>query len=161
MNTPFLQLKSKSSMDRNLSTTLGFELPESYQVFVSMYLLGPETMCCEKKYRKDINDYDILGPIAYSKHNPREEVHINYFLNEEELLQNWEDYDRYETTGARNLIQIAYLSSDPNGGLYLGYGEKNNGEIWVVNWDRDKDRFLKVCDTLEEFIADLEQYTQE
>jgi hypothetical protein len=61
------------------------------------------------------------------------------------------------------LLGIASLGYPNNGGLYIGYGDKNKDEIWRVYWDGDEDgdRYVKVCDNVFEFIKGLIQIKQE
>ncbi len=140
-----------------LQEDLQLPISEQYKAFLSKYQLGPNSLNHKRRYREDIDYYDIIGPIGFIDRERNEEIFIDCFLEIEEIRTNWFEIDRFEKTGIRNLMQIAYLSSDPNGGLYIGTGRVNSGQIWVVNWDRGENCFLKICDDFNELISSLEQ----
>ena len=141
----------------SLMTEINVQLPKTFQQFLTKYKLGKDCLNYKRYYREDIDDYDIIGPIGFIDSRNNDEILINYFLDLDEIKSSWIEYDRLEETGKRNLLQFAYLSSDPNGGLYIGIGQQNQGEIWVVNWDRGDNRFLKVCDDFQELLSKLKQ----
>ncbi len=131
-------------------------IPESLITFCKTYELGADALIVERVYREDIDYNEMVGPIGYY-HTPREEVFLNHFLTIQEVILTWKLEDKDEETGKNNLLKIAHLSSDPNGGLYIGIGKNNKDNIYVVNWDRDEKKFMKVCDSLSSFISSLVQ----
>ncbi len=150
----------KTSIDDKISEAqkkMNIVFPPQYKNFLSTYDQGEEALNREKVYKSEYNRWEIAGSVIFKiKHN--RPISVYYFFDLEQVMSSWLNIDQYEETGTvERILNIGMLSSDPNGGLYVGFGHRNADKVYRVNWDLGENRFSIVASTIWEFIEGLEQ----
>lgn len=131
--------------------------PPLYKEFLLKYIQGEGALNREMTYKREYDRWEIAGSVVYKNDTDRP-ISVYYFFDLDQLVNTWESIDKYEETGTQeNIINIGMLSSDPNGGLYVGYGKHNIDKIYRVNWDLGQERFSIIASSIWEFVEGLEE----
>ncbi|MEW4923629.1 hypothetical protein [Algibacter sp. 2305UL17-15] len=148
----FFKSKAGNKTFDKVEEVIGFELPNYFKFFTSLYELGSNKILSHKYLNSKFKSVSDCGLVVF-KPSQNEEYGFDGFFDENELINDWESYsiDSHEFL-EYGLVRIANIGI--GGGVFIGTKDEKRDKIYLVNWSKDEDYYL-IADNIFEFSKSL------